>query len=123
MRRIFTFVIAVALAGCSQRSPAPAPPTSAPLDAPRPVPADRDCNGDHDCVLMPLVTCCGECAPAPPFEVATRVHLDGVLVESETQCARDRRPCEPPVCTPLPHGCEAAAACVDGRCVVQQHGC
>lgn len=84
---------------------------------------DVDCVRDDDCVLMPYVTCCGECPPAPPFEAAPRTELDAVLIELETTCALDRRECAAPACDPRPAGCYAKAACVAGRCVVETDGC
>jgi hypothetical protein len=86
-------------------------------------PRGDECTIDSDCVLMPEVTCCGECPPAPPFEAAPRESLDAVLIEAEERCATDLRPCTPPVCDPVPRGCWAKAACDDGRCVAATDGC
>jgi hypothetical protein len=84
---------------------------------------DPDCVRDQDCELLPYVTCCGECAPAPPFEAVTRQQLDAVFIELESRCAIDRRECTPPVCERVPRGCYARAGCVAGRCVVESEGC
>jgi hypothetical protein len=81
-----------------------------------------ECVRDDDCVLLPRVTCCGECAPSPPYEAAPRWVLDGMLVEAETTCARSSRPCTPPVCD-LPTTCVPHAACTEGRCQVSTRGC
>jgi hypothetical protein len=123
-RAWLVLVVAAAAAGCNDRRSASSP-SGAPFSrdaAPHRI-DDPDCAADRDCVLMPWITCCGECEPAPPFEAGTRVELDGILIESEMRCARDDRPCAPPVCGAVPRGCEARAACVGGRCVVLQNGC
>ena len=100
-------LIALLAAGCGQATP---------VD-------DAECVVDQDCVLMPYVTCCGECPPEPPFEAAPRQALDAVLIEMETQCALERRACEPPVCKARPPGCYVRAACEQGRCVAETDGC
>jgi len=91
-------------------------------DVPAPL-LDADCARDQDCALLPYVTCCGECPPAPPFDVGTREDLDAIFIEQEERCALDRRECTPPTCDPLPPGCYARAGCVAGRCVVEVDGC
>ncbi len=117
MRAVLAFILLATACG-DPESPEPSrgpDPTSRRTDA--------DCEIDADCVLMPWVTCCGECPPAPPFEAAPRDALDAVLIESEQRCALDRRECEPPVCDPVPAGCWAKAACEANRCVVKTDGC
>ena len=116
MKRIA--ILTVFLIGCP---PPPASTDDSPA-APEPV-LDADCVRDEDCALLPYVTCCGECPPAPPFDVGTRSNLDAIFIELETQCALDLRECTPPECDPMPAGCYAKAACVDGRCVVETDGC
>ena len=85
--------------------------------------AAADCHVDGDCVLLPELTCCGECPPAPPFQAAPRWVLDGMLVENETTCSYDTRPCPPRACDRVPRGCVARATCERGRCVVASSGC
>lgn len=44
-----------------------------------PAPAvDADCTRDEECALLPYATGCGECPPAPPFDVGTREDLDAM---------------------------------------------
>lgn len=75
----------------------------------------QDCAADADCVLIPArVTCCGECEPVPPFEAAPLQ----ILVDLRSACVPQERLCDPPVCTAPPAGCEARAACREGRCEV-----
>lgn len=94
-----------------------------PGDAPASA-ADAECHADADCVLLPAeLTCCHECPPAPPFHAAPRWVLDGMLVESETTCSYDTRPCAEDACDPVPAGCVARAVCEAGRCVVAASGC
>ena len=107
MRALLAAVLV--LAGC----PAPT----------RPAARDAECVVDQDCALLPYVNCCGECPPAPPFEVGTREDLDAIFIELETRCAEDTRECTAPVCDPVPRGCSARAACEAGRCVVATDGC
>lgn len=88
------------------------------------LPAPAECVEDDDCTLMPSrLTCCGECPPAPPFEAAPRVELDGLLIEMETDCAPETRRCEPPICEVVAPGCTARARCIAGRCQVEATGC
>lgn len=101
-------LIALLLAGCGQMA-APA--------------EDAECVVDEDCVMIPYVTCCGECPPEPPFEAGPREELDAILIEMETRCALERRPCEAPVCAARPPGCYVRAACERGRCVAETDGC
>jgi len=115
---------------CARGSPAPVggePSASgAGPPAPRPdaAPADVECVRDGDCVLLPEVTCCGECPPVPPFEVGTVAALDAVLIESEQICAERRVACEAtPACDPVPRGCYARAECIMGACVLATDGC
>jgi hypothetical protein len=84
---------------------------------------DLECLRDQDCALLPHATCCGECPPAPPFEVGTREDLDAIFITLESECALDRRECAPLECAPIPAGCTARAACDQGRCVVEEDGC
>lgn len=107
-----------AIVSCNAWLLAPADEASSPGPA-----AAADCRVDDDCVLLPELTCCGECPPAPPFEAAPRWVLDGMLVEHETTCSRDTRPCPPRACQRVPRGCVARAACEAGRCVVRSTGC
>lgn len=82
------------------------------------------CVRDDDCVLLPsALTCCVECPPAPPFEPAPSWVLGGMLVQHETDCAERVRACPEVRCEPIPEGCVARAACVDGRCVAVSSGC
>jgi hypothetical protein len=88
-------------------------------------PAERatQCMRDDDCALLPsALTCCLECPPAPPFEAAPAWILDGILIENETTCAT-RRWCPEVECGALPAGCEAHAACEEGRCVAVATRC
>jgi hypothetical protein len=83
-----------------------------------------ECVVDDDCGLMPpLMTCCGECDPAPPFEPVPRTAIDARLIELEHACAEHAPVCEPPVCETVPPGCIARAVCVRGRCRVVESGC
>ena len=51
-------------------------------------PAPAECVRDADCALVPsLITCCGECEPAPPFEAVTKPLLEAVRNETDAQCA------------------------------------
>jgi hypothetical protein len=90
-------------------------------DAPREKPqlfvpvVSGECALDSDCVLMPAVfTCCGECEPAPPFSATPRSEL----ADLRELCSSRERVCDPPICSPMPAGCEARAACRKGECVV-----
>ncbi|MCB9563981.1 MAG: hypothetical protein H6708_26595 [Kofleriaceae bacterium] len=131
VRAAIAAVVAVAAAGCTDR--APSVEGGAPGVSPRPPPAAGvgtgavprlDCVVDDDCVLLPDITCCDECAPAPPFEVGTIASLDALLIENEHRCAVERASCEHvPPCAIIPEGCTAHAACADGRCVVVERGC
>lgn len=107
------FVAGFALVPCDQR---PRGPEGAAT-------AEIECNRDEDCTLLPVITCCGECPPEPPFEAVTIPELDGVLIELEERCATERRSCAPPVCAPAPRRCEARAACAGGECVVLRGRC
>jgi hypothetical protein len=98
-------------------------PTDAASTAGAGATAAADCRVDDDCVLLPELTCCGECPPAPPFQAAPRRVLDGMLVENETSCSYDTRPCPPRACDRVPRGCVARATCEAGRCVVAASGC
>jgi hypothetical protein len=120
MRALFALCVAAgAWSGCGDRETS-SDPSSTPWN---PAVQQEDCVKDRDCVLMPYITCCGECPPAPPFEPAPREALDAVLIEAEQRCATDFRPCPPLVCDPVPAGCWAKAACDDGRCVAVTDGC
>jgi len=104
---------AVVLATLSQ----PTAPTAVAVQA-------AECKSNDDCTLLPSqLTCCGECAPAPPFEAVTRQEMDALLIERETTCSQSPRLCQPPVCEPPPRGCSAQARCSVGRCVVDETGC
>ena len=76
---------------------------------------------DDDCELVPIVTCCGECKPAPPFESVPRSAIDTLLLETEERCLRDDRPC--PVCARPPRGCTASPRCAQGTCTFTATGC
>lgn len=80
-----------------------------------------ECRVDDDCELVPIVTCCGECKPAPPFESVPRSAIDTLLLETEERCLRDDRPC--PVCARPPRGCTAAPRCAQGTCTFTATGC
>ena len=111
-------LLALTFGACGQ---APAQPEG--TGSPQIEPAAR-CSRDVDCVLLPSVlSCCGECPPAPPFEAAARWVLDGMLLENETVCAASSRLCQPTVCDAVPDECVARAECSDGRCVVAATGC
>jgi hypothetical protein len=87
-------------------------------------PEPGECVVDDDCGLMPSqMTCCGECPPAPPFEAVPRTAIDSRLLELETDCAPQTRLCIPPVCEPVPAGCDAQAICIDHRCRLVETGC
>jgi hypothetical protein len=116
-------LLSVLLAACGSREASPRDDGSAPAPRATPPAGDVDCVRDEDCALLPEITCCGECRPVPPFEVGTQHDLDARLIESEERCAHDTRACTPPVCTPMPRGCFARAACKQGRCVVDSEGC
>jgi hypothetical protein len=78
-----------------------------------PVVIARECASDSDCVLMPsIVTCCGECEPAPPFAAAPRSEL----AQLRAWCEPPERECDPPLCSPVPDGCDARAECRAGEC-------
>ena len=82
------------------------------------------CVRDDDCALLPsALTCCVECPPAPPFEPAPSWVLGGMLIQHETDCAERDRACQEVRCEPVPEGCVARAACVNGRCVAVTAGC
>jgi hypothetical protein len=133
--RAATLLVALALAGCTRDRPAAHPDRGAEaavddaepaVTTPDRVPvADHpagECRDDADCAVLPPVTWCGECRPAPPFEAGTRAELDALLIEAEQQCAAEApRAVEP--CPPVPTGCAATAACVDTRCAAVAHGC
>jgi hypothetical protein len=85
---------------------------------------DARCARDDDCALLPsALTCCIQCRPAPPFEPVPSRVLAGMLVQNETECAERDRACPEVRCDPIPEGCVARAACVDGRCVAVASGC
>jgi hypothetical protein len=123
----FVVLVACGAAACSavEVAPTTGEAMSTPAYRPDASPADLACSRDHDCVLMPYVTCCGECPPAPPFEVGTIHDLDAILIESEQMCAERRVSCLDVTlaCDAVPPGCEARPACADGRCVVVEAGC
>lgn len=114
-------IVLLALAGCGDTEVGGGAPAVAPREAPRQ--EGVDCGRDEDCVLLPVVTCCGECPPAPPFEAITREALDAVLIENEWKCGAHPRACDARACEPRPRGCYARAACVGSRCVVESEGC
>jgi hypothetical protein len=82
-----------------------------------------ECATDEDCVLLPVLSCCGECPPAAPFEALTRAELDAELIVEEEHCAREDHDCAEHACEPLPAGCRPRAACVATRCEVVAPGC
>jgi len=82
-----------------------------------------ECAADEDCVLLPVLGCCGECPPAPPFEALTRAELDAELIEGEERCAAKEHDCTGHSCEPLPAGCRPRAVCVATRCEVVAPGC
>ncbi len=107
----------LALAACDRVSAESQAETVAP-----PPPAAQ-CVRDGDCVLLPdALTCCVECPPVPPFHAAPSWVLDGMLIENETDCVAHPR-CPAVTCEAPPAGCEARAACVDGRCTAIATGC
>ena len=118
------WLIAV-VAACSERA-APSPSLEAQRGRASPM-AERgsaagdDCAVDDDCELLPVVTCCGECAPSPPFESVPRAAIDALLLETEERCLRDDRPC--PACARPRRGCTASAFCAQGRCRFTTIGC
>lgn len=73
-----------------------------------------ECDVDEACELARTVTCCGECEPAPPFSAITRRDL----ADLRAACFPAERMCDPPVCSPVPPGCEARAVCRHGKCEV-----
>jgi hypothetical protein len=86
--------------------------------------AASECVVDDDCGLMPsMMTCCGECDPAPPFEAVPRTAIDARLIELETSCGETSVVCEDPVCEIAPAGCVARAICLNGVCRVIESGC
>jgi hypothetical protein len=90
----------------------------------RPAGESTQCLRDDDCALLPsALTCCVECPPAPPFEPAPSWVLGGMLIQLETDCAQLDRACPEVRCEPVPAGCVARAACVNGRCVAVSSGC
>jgi hypothetical protein len=125
--RIVDVAACIALAACSsvEMPPTTSEPGSSPAYRADAGPADLACTGDRDCVLLPYVTCCGECPPAPPFEAGSIHDLDAILIESEQICAERRVSCLDVTlaCDVVPRGCEARPACVAGRCVVVEVGC
>lgn len=120
--RLVLVAVSALLAGCPERAAAPQDAPAGPARSGE-LPRLVECADDSHCALLPHVTCCGECPPAPPFDVGNRQDLDALFIEAETRCAQDRRPCRPPVCEPRPRGCYARAACVAQRCVVESEGC
>lgn len=76
-----------------------------------------ECIEDQDCVLTPsILTCCGECDPAPPFEALPRARLEEQRATLAERCAPVTRLCEPPTCAPVPAECRARAECRAGVC-------
>lgn len=94
-------------------------PTSPPRIA---VPlADAECHLDDDCTLMPaLITCCGECDPAPPYEAVPRALLDEVRLVTNEDCAPHTRLCDPPACSMQVENASPSVICRGGRCEVQE---
>lgn len=85
-------------------------------------PSSDECRVDDDCTLMPSVmNCCGECAPAPPFEAVPRTAVDARLLELDTLCGQRTTVCEPMDCDVAQPGCQASASCVAGHCMVVQN--
>jgi hypothetical protein len=108
------------VAACERASLEPAGATAAPEDRDR----SAQCVRDDDCVLLPsALTCCVECAPAPPFEPVPSWVLGGMLIQNETDCAERDRACQEVRCEPAPRGCVARAACANGRCIAVTSGC
>lgn len=83
-------------------------------------PAREQCTRDDDCVLVPsLITCCGECQPAPPFEAVPLGRLASRRTAASEMCLPSTRGCEPPVCPAVIQGCEVRAICAAGSCAVE----
>ena len=122
-RTVLGAVLAAVLAGACQRASLELPAEEQPATG-APGGAAARCVRDDDCALLPAaLTCCVECPPAPPFEVAPSWVLAGMLVQNETECAQRDRACPEVRCEPVPEGCVARPACVDGRCVAVASGC
>lgn len=86
--------------------------------------ATVECTHDDDCGLAPaFVSCCVECAPAPPFEAVTRDELDALWLDLEARCAESSSACVPVTCPIVAPGCVARAVCDHGRCRVVEAGC
>lgn len=101
----------------------PAVPEPPPRGA-GPPPSGVECVIDGDCELVPVITCCEECAPVPPFESVPRSSIDTLLLETEERCLRDTRACSAwQRCEPPPQGCVATARCHQGRCSFVATGC
>lgn len=87
---------------------------------------NAQCVRDDHCAIVPAaLTCCPDesCPPAPPFEAAPTWVVDGMYIENEDRCLRTELTCAPAQCPPVPAGCHARAACVDGRCEAVSIGC
>lgn len=79
--------------------------------------APDECYSDEECALRPAqITCCGECEAVPPFEAVARTTLLELRANTDESCAPTTRLCDPPVCAPLPAGCEVRAVCRGGSC-------
>jgi hypothetical protein len=82
--------------------------------------ARPECTQDADCALMPsVITCCGDCEPAPPFEAVPVGSLEARLRETADACFPTTRLCDPPSCPIVPEGCQARAVCAAGSCSVE----
>jgi hypothetical protein len=85
----------------------------------RVLPPARECVEDQDCALRPsVVTCCGTCPAARPFEAAPVGILEMALREADVACGPTARFCEPPACPIEETGSDVRAACVANRCAV-----
>ncbi len=104
----------MALAACEKLS---ASPEQASESAPQ-------CVRDADCTLVPSsLTCCADCAPAPPFEAAPVWVVDGMYIENDDRCLAPEISCGEVECPLVPPGCTAHAVCSDGRCTPVTAGC
>lgn len=85
---------------------------------------ETQCTRDEDCTLVPSeLTCCIDCAPAPPFQAAPVWVVDGMYIENEDRCLETDRECPKITCANIPLGCSARAVCAAGRCAAVATGC
>lgn len=85
---------------------------------------EAQCVRDSDCMLVPSeLTCCHDCAPAPPYEAAPVWVVDGMYIENEDRCLATDRGCPDIQCATVPPGCSARAVCAVGRCEAVASGC